>query len=281
MPPKPPMTPERRRAAEDMILKRYEDQGLYNKSLFKKASEAYDALQKPGDASRWLVTWEGEYDEWPQERPTGHYATVMFSTIQHLLWRNVHCLHDLEGQALIWKEYIPTPPLPILYLNLTEAAQKFDEDSIDWLNGRYHADLCEALHHRGIPTVRKIVGFGLGGFFFQQQEIGNKRSMMQHRLVKSLRDILRNHQETTSIQVLVQDPRYGRLEKDILDMVVIHAVDHPFQGFLEVDEQTAVVSIAPQIPVKQIITDISRPALIIWDAVSPRFEDSTGPENER
>ena len=275
------MTPERRRGAEDMILKRYEEQGLYDRSLLRTASECYDALQEAGDASPWLLTWKGEYDEWPQEQPTGYYATVFFSTIQHLLWRNVHCLRDLEGQTLIRKEYIPLPPLPILPLNEMEAAQKFDEDRIDWLDGRYHADLYEALRDRGIPTIRNIVGFGLGGFFFQQQEIGNKRSTMQHMLVKSLRDILRNRQETTGIQVLVQDPSYGKLEKEILNTMAIRAVDHPFKGFLEVGDETAVVSIAPQIPVKQIITDISRPALIVWDAISARFEDTTGPNNER
>jgi hypothetical protein len=162
-----------------------------------------------------------------------------------------------------------------------EAAQKFDSDSKDWMDHRYHTDLWELLHDCNIPTVTNIVGFGLGGFFFHEQEAGNKRSMMQHRLVKSLRDILRNRQETTSIQVLVQDPSYGRLENEVLNTIGIRAVNHPFQGFLEVDEQTAVVSIAPQIPVKQIITDISRPALIIWDAISTRFEGTTGPENER
>lgn len=280
------MTPPTTRAAqvevEKMkILARYEAQGLYDMSLLKQASEGYDALQESGDASWWLLTWEGKRVQWTQERPAG-YATVTFSTIQHLLWRNAHCVDDRDRPALIRKEYILMQSPPILNLKLWQAAAKFHRDSREWFDDRYHVDLREILRGPAIPRIRNIVGFGLGGFFSQQHEADNKRSMMQHQLVFSLRDILQSRQETTGIRVLVQDPGYGNLEKRVLERLpmLMRAVDHPFQGFLEVDEQTAVVSIAPQIPVKQIITDISRPALIVWDATSPMFNDRTGPENE-
>ena len=106
---------------------------------------------------------------------------------------------------------------------------------------------------------------------------------MQHNLVISLRTILQDIQRTAGIDVVVQDPEYQDLEKNVLaqEHISVRAIDHPFEGFLAVNAQTAVVSIAPDIPVKQIITDISRPALIIWNAASsPPFEDGTAPEDE-
>lgn len=48
-----------------------------------------------------------------------------------------------------------------------------------------------------------------------------------------------------------------------LDMTVL---DNP-RGFLEVDESTVVYSLAPEVAVRQIVADIARPALMIWDKV--------------
>ncbi|KAK3299602.1 uncharacterized protein B0H64DRAFT_389125 [Chaetomium fimeti] len=95
----------------------------------------------------------------------------------------------------------------------------------------------------------------------------------------SIRDFFAGVQKT-EVKALVQDPGYGDLEKHVLGSMGVQVSDHPIRGFLEVDSETVVVSIAPQIPVKQIITDISSPALIIWDAASGLFEDPDGPSNQ-
>ncbi|KAG7044741.1 hypothetical protein JMJ77_0004203 [Colletotrichum scovillei] len=52
------------------------------------------------------------------------------------------------------------------------------------------------------------------------------------------------------------------------------------RGFLEVDDKTLVFSIKPSVPVKQIITELARPAMIIWDAMSgdERNDDERNPD---
>ncbi|KAH6845764.1 hypothetical protein B0I37DRAFT_417278 [Chaetomium sp. MPI-CAGE-AT-0009] len=182
--------------------------------------------------------------------------------------------------SLIRKDYILAQPGPILDLDYRDATAKFNQVTMEWFDRGHHADIQTYLCDRDIPHVTKVVGFGLGGFFFEQQEDGNKRSMLQHKLLMSIREFL-GRAQGTEVEALVQDPGYGDLEKHVLGSMAVEAFDHPFRGFLEVDSETVVISIAPQIPVKQIITDISRPALIIWDAAAGAFEDTTGPSNER
>ncbi len=59
----------------------------------------------------------------------------------------------------------------------------------------------------------------------------------------------------------------------------IKVLDHPISGFLEVDEASVVVSIAPNVPVKQIVSDISTPAMILWN-VPGSIPERGDPENE-
>lgn len=40
-------------------------------------------------------------------------------------------------------------------------------------------------------------------------------------------------------------------------------------GFLEVNENTIVFSQFPNVPIRQIIADIARPAMMIWKKVEP------------
>ncbi|OTA93920.1 hypothetical protein M434DRAFT_11149 [Hypoxylon sp. CO27-5] len=58
------------------------------------------------------------------------------------------------------------------------------------------------------------------------------------------------------------DPYYQ--ERKVLETMGVTVLDDPW-GFLEADESSIIISIAPDVPVRQIITDISRPAIIIWD----------------
>jgi hypothetical protein len=52
----------------------------------------------------------------------------------------------------------------------------------------------------------------------------------------------------------------------LLAEVGITVVEDP-QCFLEVDDQSVVLSFNAAAPVKQIITDLARPAILVWDEV--------------
>jgi hypothetical protein len=98
-------------------------------------------------------------------------------------------------------------------------------------------------------------------------------------MVISLRDMLEQANQEIgapiSIECFAQDPIYHEIDQSILKQHSIITVEDP-QGFLLAESSSVIVSISADAPVKQIITDISRPAMIIWD----RVEDEAAEEAE-
>ncbi|KAH6658705.1 hypothetical protein BKA67DRAFT_533826 [Truncatella angustata] len=128
--------------------------------------------------------------------------------------------------------------------------------------------------------INKVIGFACGSLTFGTEI--HRRSAIQHALLSSLRNYLFKIKESVQIQCYTQDPEYSFNEKQALKAIGIIALDDP-KAFLEVDDASIVISIGPDIPVKQIITDIARPAAIIWckqreeiyymaDPMSPRVQ---------
>ena len=68
------------------------------------------------------------------------------------------------------------------------------------------------------------------------------------------------------IRCYAQDPSYLDCDKEFLKTICIDTIEDP-KGFLEVDEKTLVVSVSPDVPVKQIVADLQRPAAMLWDTV--------------
>ena len=88
----------------------------------------------------------------------------------------------------------------------------------------------------------------------------------EHALVLSIRDFFARRDPTTTVRCYAQDPVYGDVNREVLGELGMTVLDNP-RGFLEVDESTAVYSLAPEVAVRQIVADIARPALMIWDRV--------------
>jgi hypothetical protein len=90
----------------------------------------------------------------------------------------------------------------------------------------------------------------------------------QHALILGLASALQranNHR----IECFAQEPLYADTDKIFLQDKGITVLEDPM-GFLEVDEDTLVISISPNVCVKQILADLTRPAVMIWDEVSPQ-----------
>ncbi|KXH69499.1 hypothetical protein CSAL01_01521 [Colletotrichum salicis] len=90
------------------------------------------------------------------------------------------------------------------------------------------------------------------------------RTFTQHAAAVSMMLMLR--QQNPHLQCYSQEPEYSPECRNILRGMGIIVVDG-HKGFLEVDDRTLVLSIKPAVPVKQIITELARPAVIIWDAM--------------
>ncbi|KAK4096253.1 hypothetical protein N658DRAFT_46258 [Parathielavia hyrcaniae] len=97
-----------------------------------------------------------------------------------------------------------------------------------------------------------------------------ERVATEHALVLSIRDFFaRRHSDpttTTMVWCYAQDPLYEDVDREVLGELGMTVLDHP-RGFLQVDESTAVFALAPGVAVRQVVADIARPALMIWDKV--------------
>lgn len=130
----------------------------------------------------------------------------------------------------------------------------------------------------GLRRVRKIVGIGLGALSGTGIETSAANSAHQHALLQTLQEFLMKSQTQAHIPCYVQDPAYAIVDKAALHDTGFTVLEDP-SGFVEVDDNSAVVSFYPDIPVKEIVFDLAKPALIIWRTVRDRqFETSSSDE---
>ncbi|KAL4770140.1 hypothetical protein BDW60DRAFT_218276 [Aspergillus nidulans var. acristatus] len=155
--------------------------------------------------------------------------------------------------------------------------------------------------------VRKIVCFGLGSLSLIEEEFCVGRAHAQHAAVGTMvavlkqqakarkgmkelsrdwteqegdkkhmttdteTDILvakeREEKEDDEIKCYAQDPAYSEADLSLLHSIGIQPLDDP-KGFLEIDEETLVFSVSPNVPVKQIVADVQWPGAMIWNTVA-------------
>ncbi|OHW92897.1 hypothetical protein CSPAE12_08521 [Colletotrichum incanum] len=87
------------------------------------------------------------------------------------------------------------------------------------------------------------------------------RSHVQHAVALTMARILGEH-IGREVRCYSQDPAYTQATIEFLKSRNIMVLHDP-QGFIDVDESTLVFSVAPSVPVKQIVTELARPAIII------------------
>ncbi|KAL4786531.1 hypothetical protein BJX76DRAFT_346205 [Aspergillus varians] len=74
-------------------------------------------------------------------------------------------------------------------------------------------------------------------------------------------------EEGDEIKCYAQDPAYNDVDQALLRDIGIEPLDDP-KGFLEIDEDTLVFSVSPNVPVKQVVADVQWPGAMIWNTVS-------------
>lgn len=100
------------------------------------------------------------------------------------------------------------------------------------------------------------------------------RTTVQHAMLMTIRDVLG---EQSDVPCYIQDPAYTHTDIDILNEAGFTVLSDP-NGLLEIDETSVVVSIAPDFPVKEVLVDLAKPAVIMWLlAFDPRLEDDGTP----
>lgn len=92
------------------------------------------------------------------------------------------------------------------------------------------------------------------------------RWTIQHALILGIADALQKAYGR-EIQCFSQEPLYTDDDKIFLGEKGVTVLEDPM-AWLEVDKETLVISIAPNVCVKQIVTDLTRPAVMMWDEVT-------------
>ncbi|KAI0814569.1 hypothetical protein GGR55DRAFT_675863 [Xylaria sp. FL0064] len=97
------------------------------------------------------------------------------------------------------------------------------------------------------------------------QDAHSQQSMVEHVLVSAIRsNLLQLGIMSASSKLYVQDRAYTQVDRSVLSSTGFNIVNDP-DAFLMLDDSSVLVSVDPAIPVKQIVADICRPAIIIWN----------------
>jgi hypothetical protein len=183
--------------------------------------------------------------------------------IPRIAYCNVRIHHYIETRSKHTKEPVITTPSP----TLDRIEQLYQEVQDMW----EASDTCKRLRltFESIerPDIDNIVAFACGSMAYGIEESHTIRAAFQHALVMTLQDILRKKLGHRRSTCHAQDPAYTQVDKAILHRRGIIVVNDP-KAFLKIDESSLVVSFAPSIPVKQVVSDLTRPAMMIWDRVS-------------
>jgi hypothetical protein len=117
-----------------------------------------------------------------------------------------------------------------------------------------------------LPYIKKIVAFECGPMSWFTYR--RKPALIHHALVLLLRRVIAERQRmpAESLVTIFQDPIYTEGDITALRQLGPRVVNDP-QGFLAIDEETLVVSINPSTPVRQIVADLAKPAMMVWKRV--------------
>ncbi|KAK4153599.1 hypothetical protein C8A00DRAFT_15200 [Chaetomidium leptoderma] len=151
----------------------------------------------------------------------------------------------------------------------------------------YTAQLKSTLTSVAVPSgIDKIVVLGCSTMTWADDD-GALRSIAQHTLALTVRDLLASRYTTdphgegaSGIKCYAQDPIYTPVDKQVLYGAGFTVIDDP-KAFLEVDEASVVIAIAPDIPVREIVADIARPAIMIWEKFTVSDTNSADPVSPR
>lgn len=216
------------------------------------------------------------YDTSSSEAPSISYTSVQ-GLKSRLEYRHLHLAYcSLQISHLMTKRHKVTTKEPVLSpsMSLEELNRHFEHNIPAWEASETCKQLKSTLSSADIPrNIQKVIGFACGSVAQYDRSRSLPSSAFQHALLLTARDLLRDN-TAKDIACYAQDPANTTIDKSALERIGIQALEDPC-GFLEVDESSVVCSFAPNVPVKQIVTDLARPAVIIWNRVREGIEGET------
>lgn len=130
--------------------------------------------------------------------------------------------------------------------------------------------------------IDKVIGFGFGRMVIPDDDNDDEskdKSAFLHALILSIRDILQPKRDyLCKIDCFSEAGSYTSADEAVLQDSGVTTLTNP-EGLLKVDISSVVVSSSPDMPVRQIVADISRPAVLIWQRAWHMGDDGR-PVNE-
>lgn len=193
----------------------------------------------------------------------------------HLWWAGIRedrppfCSLTIQHPSLKFKKKTKEPVNPWPTQPREKVSQKFQAHVQDWRKTEVAKKLVQTLTtHTATHQITKIVGLALGAISYPYDE--GPRSYIQHALLLVLREWLAERDGREDVKCYAQDPGYRCVDSEVLKEHGMEVIDDP-RAWLEIDDESIVFSVSPNVPVKEIVADIARPAVIIWERVG--FED--------
>ncbi|CEJ58710.1 hypothetical protein PMG11_07358 [Penicillium brasilianum] len=194
----------------------------------------------------------------------------------HLWWTGISedrppfCSLTIQHPSLKFKTKTKEPVNPWPTQPREKVSQIFKGHCQDWRDTEVPKKLVQTLTmHTATHQITKIVGLALGAISYDYDD--GPRSYIQHALLLMLGEWLRERSGKEDVKCYAQDPGYRSVDSEVLKEHGIEVINDP-RAWLEIDDESIVFSVSPNVPVKEIVADIARPAVIIWERVG--FEDA-------
>ncbi|KAJ4289285.1 battenin CLN3 protein [Collariella sp. IMI 366227] len=155
--------------------------------------------------------------------------------------------------------------------SVEDAQETFDAGVKAWDGSEECKTLLAFLDNTPLPKVTNVVAFACSTISGERDR--RLRAIYQHAPALILREFFNDRRERgqPEVKILAQDSIYCKTDVATLQRVGITVLGDP-EVFLEVDDESVVISFYPNVPTRQIIADIIKPAIMIWNWVSSEAE---------
>lgn len=153
-------------------------------------------------------------------------------------------------------------------------ADLFEKSQRAWRESDSYTKLVAILNSSAAAhEINKVVAVSLGSLVYPINRDSRDSSPFQHAMLLTLREWV--IQRSAGSPCYTQDPVYTEVDHAILAEHGAEVIEDP-RAWLEMDEQSIVVSISSNVPVREMVADLTRPAVIIWNRVTDNDYDQKG-----
>ncbi|KAI0102416.1 hypothetical protein GGR51DRAFT_574099 [Nemania sp. FL0031] len=187
-------------------------------------------------------------------------------------------LHRLIARGKGFKELFPVYPLSAPFHGPNKTVEEVRETMRQVIADFEASEEAAALANmvktnlKGC-SVDKVIGFGMGLIGYARPSLSSLHPFYEYAAARVLAKAAQEVSSAPSVAVLVQDPFYTNVCKQVLEEFDIEVIDcFGAKGFALMDRNSIVVAHFPTFPFRELVADLARPALISMRAqekVSP------------